>query len=125
MTNRTTRFLLCAIPGLLMLAGGLMVPAHLRAVDSGVLQSAGRNTMSLVERGLALVRKNQLGAAQLLRQAGQAEAISGWPELGLAMTYSATQHPGWLVWGGGDARLERSEERRVGKECRSPWSPYH
>ena len=23
------------------------------------------------------------------------------------------------------AALERSEERRVGKECRSRWSPYH
>src|SRR2546430_10285206 len=23
------------------------------------------------------------------------------------------------------ARFERSEERRVGKECRSRWSPYH
>ena len=23
------------------------------------------------------------------------------------------------------AGLERSEERRVGKECRSRWSPYH
>jgi len=23
------------------------------------------------------------------------------------------------------AKLERSEERRVGKECRSRWSPYH
>ena len=23
------------------------------------------------------------------------------------------------------ASLERSEERRVGKECRSRWSPYH
>ena len=28
---------------------------------------------------------------------------------------------------GGDfiLRIERSEERRVGKECRSRWSPYH
>ena len=26
---------------------------------------------------------------------------------------------------GGYAVLERSEERRVGKECRSRWSPYH
>src|SRR5256885_4495171 len=25
----------------------------------------------------------------------------------------------------GANRLERSEERRVGKECRSRWSPYH
>ena len=24
-----------------------------------------------------------------------------------------------------DAGLSRSEERRVGKECRSRWSPYH
>ena len=24
-----------------------------------------------------------------------------------------------------DERLKRSEERRVGKECRSRWSPYH
>src|SRR2546430_15367824 len=26
---------------------------------------------------------------------------------------------------GHDFRNERSEERRVGKECRSRWSPYH
>ena len=29
----------------------------------------------------------------------------------------------WEVWGG--AVGGRSEERRVGKECRSRWSPYH
>jgi hypothetical protein len=90
-----------------MLAGGLVVPAHLRAVDAGVLQRAGRNTTGLIQRGLALVREDQLGAAQLLLEAGQAEGLPGWQELGLALTYSATQHPGWRVWGGGDARLER------------------
>ena len=26
---------------------------------------------------------------------------------------------------GKEDNLERSEERRVGKECRSRWSPYH
>ena len=26
---------------------------------------------------------------------------------------------------GASARVVRSEERRVGKECRSRWSPYH
>src|SRR3712207_9382255 len=26
---------------------------------------------------------------------------------------------------GATLRLQRSEERRVGKECRSRWSPYH
>src|SRR3989454_5807954 len=29
--------------------------------------------------------------------------------------------PRWI----GDANFMRSEERRVGKECRSRWSPYH
>ena len=28
--------------------------------------------------------------------------------------------PIWIKWG-----IMRSEERRVGKECRSRWSPYH
>ena len=27
--------------------------------------------------------------------------------------------------GSGSRRMYRSEERRVGKECRSRWSPYH
>ena len=27
----------------------------------------------------------------------------------------------FIIW----RRLSRSEERRVGKECRSRWSPYH
>src|SRR2546430_11154999 len=26
---------------------------------------------------------------------------------------------------GNEAEMQRSEERRVGKECRSRWSPYH
>ena len=33
-----------------------------------------------------------------------------------------TRNASTRVWGMGG---ERSEERRVGKECRSRWSPYH
>ena len=32
---------------------------------------------------------------------------------------------GGKLYGGGEAAGLRSEERRVGKECRSRWSPYH
>ena len=32
---------------------------------------------------------------------------------------------GFLADNDGDLRARRSEERRVGKECRSRWSPYH
>ena len=31
----------------------------------------------------------------------------------------------WYPVNGGDGMWVRSEERRVGKECRSRWSPYH
>ena len=33
----------------------------------------------------------------------------------------------WLaaIVGDGACAIDRSEERRVGKECRSRWSPYH
>ena len=39
----------------------------------------------------------------------------------------AVEHPGADLYQQGGARDEgaRSEERRVGKECRSRWSPYH
>src|SRR5690242_21091903 len=37
------------------------------------------------------------------------------------------QAPGFQTWTQTEVILEpnRSEERRVGKECRSRWSPYH
>jgi hypothetical protein len=60
MTSRLTKFLLCAIPALL-LACGLVVPAHLRAVDASALQMAGRNTSPLIEQGLMLVKQDNPG----------------------------------------------------------------
>ena len=37
----------------------------------------------------------------------------------------AIQAKGEVIMGGGAIEILRSEERRVGKECRSRWSPYH
>ena len=36
-----------------------------------------------------------------------------------------TANDGFFLVGAEKAIAERSEERRVGKECRSRWSPYH
>ena len=47
------------------------------------------------------------------------------------LTYVASLHPKAMVLREKDLteekyeELARSEERRVGKECRSRWSPYH
>ena len=43
--------------------------------------------------------------------------------LGLTFQQAHTQNP--VDWKVIDRVLGRSEERRVGKECRSRWSPYH
>src|SRR2546426_6674655 len=55
-----------------------------------------------------------------LRQAGQRPGVIG-------RMLAAPGGPGREVRQLGEqhGRLERSEERRVGKECRSRWSPYH
>ena len=37
--------------------------------------------------------------------------------------FPCTRMAGQLMFS--DSHLARSEERRVGKECRSRWSPYH
>ncbi len=107
MMNRLTGFLICAVPAVLMLAFGLAVPAHLRAVDSSVLREAGRKSAGLVEQGLSLVRLENLGGAQLLLQVAREEGLPEQQKLGSAITNLAVQHPHWLVWGGGDARLDR------------------
>ena len=70
-----------------------------------------------------------------------ARLAAGWPLRVIYFGGSITDAPGWRV--GFDAWLRRthraspvtmvnasiggtgSEERRVGKECRSRWSPYH
>src|SRR5574340_1487949 len=53
---------------------------------------------------------------------------SGWPDRMLGGLFGVLR--GGLVvlvlvWLSGMTAIPRSEERRVGKECRSRWSPYH
>jgi len=73
--SRWVTSLACTILGLVMLAFGLIIPAHLRAVDDAVIQKAGKSTPTLVFRGQELVSDNQLGAAQLLAQAARQERL--------------------------------------------------
>src|SRR5256885_509740 len=40
-------------------------------------------------------------------------------------TILAESNPDPATWGPRSQAAQRSEERRVGKECRSRWSPYH
>lgn len=78
---------------------GLQLPAHLRAVDGIVLHRAGRGTPSLVEAGLALVRSNQLGAAQLYWIAAGDAVVPEAAQLGQAVDDLAGRQPALQIMG--------------------------
>src|SRR5216684_425158 len=52
---------------------------------------------------------------------GGARAKESWPKPSALASSIRTGRPGFSC----TAAIWRSEERRVGKECRSRWSPYH
>jgi hypothetical protein len=104
--SRWVTSLVCGILGLMMLVLGMLIPAHLRAVDRSILQRAGQSTPGLISHGLALVSQDQLGAAQLLAQAARLDRLPGREKLQFAVDELARQHPGWVVWGGPEPRFE-------------------
>src|SRR2546427_10825490 len=68
---------------------------------------------------------SRIGMAAVHVVADPVAAIN--PTLDVALDWDATLRYRHYVWSLGLAVAEamRSEERRVGKECRSRWSPYH
>src|SRR5512135_2141121 len=104
--NRVVWLVVSALLGLLALVCGLLVPAHLRAVDGGVLERAGRNTPSLVDHGLALVQRNELGAAELLFDAAEAQRLPDREKLAGATARLAVHDPSLRLWGAPAPALE-------------------
>jgi hypothetical protein len=100
--SRWVWFIVCAILGLVMLICGLLVPAHLRAVDVSLLQKAGRRTPALLETGSELLQNNQLGAAEMVADAARQERLLGSERFEQAVINFSGQHPDWQSWGGGD-----------------------
>jgi len=96
--------LACAVSGLILLAGGLLVPAHLRALDARVVQAAGQSDPGLPDKIQALMGQKKLGTAQLLLQAAQIQ-ISGMDSMASTWTNLVRQQPAARFWGD-DARME-------------------
>jgi len=82
-----------------MLICGLLVPAHLRAVDIGVLQSAERTGDTLLERGKVLMLTQRLGAAQFYVLAARDGGIPGWDHFGESVTNAIKVNPRGQFWG--------------------------
>ncbi|HTL56434.1 MAG TPA: hypothetical protein VL361_12195 [Candidatus Limnocylindrales bacterium] len=124
--HRSVWFLICAIFGLLMLFCGLSLPAHLRAVDARILQTAGRNTPGLITDGLSLVNEKKLGAAQLIAQAAQKKGFLEEEKLATAVDDLARQHPGWVAWGGPEPAFESifQNDARLRPDGSEPFTEY-
>ncbi|MDB6110742.1 MAG: hypothetical protein JWR69_2492 [Pedosphaera sp.] len=84
---------------------GLLVPAHLRAVDASVLASASRRTPTLTAQGLSQIQARQLGTAQLFLLAAQAEHLPDQQNLAAAIANLAAQDPSVRILGAPDANL--------------------
>jgi hypothetical protein len=105
----------CVVLGLGFLGCGLLVPAHLRAVDSSVVLSAGRTGDSLLERGKMLMDAGRLGAAGQYVLAARMAAMPGWDRLGDALTNRMAQNPG-ASFSGNDPRIDNLFPSRSGDE---------
>ena len=64
-------------------------------------------------------------AWQLIEYLGSKEAQEKQAELGVTMSAYKDTSDAWAKSADFNLQAYRSEERRVGKECRSRWSPYH
>ena len=84
------------------------------------------STMRLASKELISLTNKEL--AQLFQQCiNQVPTFADhWVELEAKHKKIDTTTPAMgEQWAGGTLIINRSEERRVGKECRSRWSPYH
>jgi hypothetical protein len=82
-------FGLCVAFAGLMLLCGWAIPIHLRAVDPAVLERAGDESLSLVDRGVACAREKHPNSARLIMQAAQSQNITGTGEVALALSNPA------------------------------------
>lgn len=110
----------CALLGSVMVISGLLVPAHLRAVDADVLKRAERKNRSLVEDGLTLVGLKRVGAAELVWRTAEAEGLPGREKLAAELSKFAAAYPTVQFWGGPDARLEGLFGRQAARPPTAP-----
>lgn len=118
--HRWTWFFVCAGAGLVLTLCGLLVPAHIRALDIKLVEIAGRKSPTLISEGAAALERNQLGPAQQFLAAARRENDPQADRLGLAVGNFAMAHPQWLFWGGGVPGLERLFEGDAALRQRGP-----
>ena len=114
------------MPGLCEAPAAAAVVEELRALAD---RSAREDFLVLNAAWKAVVRlaarfAGALAAAEVEDSSGR-DVIAGEMSLGQLIAFLAYSLGNMGATGDMCGKLIRSEERRVGKECRSRWSPYH
>jgi hypothetical protein len=98
--------LVCAILGLVMLLCGLLMPAHLRAVDSSVIQRAGSGSRTLLDQAALLCSEQRVGSCQVLMQVAHGQNLPADEKLQLSLRLLISSDPALLVFGAPDPLLQ-------------------
>jgi len=117
---------LADLPALLTLAEPIeTAPPLAPAVEERVLDAVARGRQRPEPRRTRLLRRPRLLIPALAAVAAIiVAAVFAFGGDG-PRRYDIALKPVGASTAAGHTELERSEERRVGKECRSRWSPYH
>ena len=83
---------------------------------------------TLTDQSAPIILERMVFPEPVIRQAVEPKSKADQEKMGLALSRLAAEDPSFRVHTdeeSGQTIRSRSEERRVGKECRSRWSPYH
>ncbi len=86
----------------IMLILAWLVPAYLRSIDADVVVLAGRDTTTLVDRGLGMIQLEQFGPAEMLSATASGAGLPRAEMLQSAIREFALQNPLLVPWGGYD-----------------------
>jgi hypothetical protein len=105
--NRLLWFIVCVVVGLELIAWGLLVPSHLRAVDARVLERIGLRGPGLRDEGLTMVNLEKPGPARMLLAAVEQTGAPGADMLEGSLRQFEEFQPKLRIWGGAAPYLEQ------------------
>lgn len=114
----------CAVCGVVLLLVGLLVPVHIRAVDSSVIKQAGKETTTVVEEGMTLVKEGKHGAAQMFLLTAKMENIPGSDKLEQAIAGLVAQHRNVPFFGAVEPGLETIFDKTVTNTASIPFADF-
>lgn len=106
--------------GLVLIAFGLTIPAHLRALDARAVLRHSPGSPSVIDEGLSLTSRGKVGPAMLLLKAAQQQNFPEANRLASEVEKFSRSHPDDLLLGGADPYLPSLINPKIPKTVRQP-----